>query len=160
MKHLPHICVLAALVVLWPETAVAQWIRVSTSAASDSLKGTPVMISIIQDGAIVKQFEEWINAAESFQVEPGIYDVRLEGEGLVTLVKRGVTASEGHTVNVIGGPLRAGEGVQVVEYATGGFTREELAERLMRLEAGLARVEEVLQSTTQALEQLELRSGG
>jgi hypothetical protein len=108
------------------------------------------MISVIQDGAIVTQTEVWVGNDEGIWLDPGVYDVRLEGEGVVTLVKRGVTITAVQQ-RLIGGPLRPGEGLHIVEYATGGFTREELAERLMRLEAAMTRVQEALEELTEAV---------
>jgi hypothetical protein len=127
-------------------SAQTSWITVRVRAESEALHGTPVMISIIRDGAIVQQTEEWVNAEESFVLDPGLYDVRLEAPGVVTMVKRGITVTLGNTTTVVGGPLEAGKGLTIIEYATGGFTREELAERLTRLERAMRSVEEAVDS--------------
>ena len=44
----------------------------------------------------------------------------------------------GDRTDMIAGPMRAGQGVKIVEYATGGLSREEMAARLQRLEAAIA----------------------
>jgi hypothetical protein len=147
------VLLLAAGFALWhPRPVSGQSLTVQVRAASgEALEGTPVMISVIQDGVIVTQTEVWVGNNGSFWPDPGVYDVRLEGEGVVTLVKRGVTITA-EQQTLIGGPLRAGEGLHIVEYATGGFTREELAERLMRLEAAMTSVQEAVEALTEALQ--------
>lgn len=108
-----------------------------TAAMKDqaALKETPVLISMILNGEVVHQKETKVGFDPNFHVEPGLYDVRLEGDGLVTVVKRGIHAFEGKRTDIIGGPLQTGKGVHIVEYATGGLSREEVAARLAKLEA-------------------------
>jgi hypothetical protein len=67
----------------------------------------------------------------------GTYDVRVEGDGIVTEVKRGVTLAgpKNMTLNFV---VRPGQGVHVVEYATGGLAREEVAQKIAALEAAVA----------------------
>ena len=111
-----------------------------TAAAKDqaALKETPVLISLILNGEVVHQKETRVGFGPSFHVEPGVYDVRLEGDGLVTVVKRGIRGFDGKRTEIIGGPLQAGKGIHIVEYATGGLSREEVAERLAKLDAEVA----------------------
>jgi hypothetical protein len=73
----------------------------------------------------------------SDSIRPGVYDVRVEGEGLVTEVKRGVHAFAGQKTEVTF-QVRSGQGVRIVEYATGALPREEIAARLAKLEAQVA----------------------
>ena len=112
-----------------------------TSVAEDSyqaLRQVPVMVSAIRDGQVVKQMELQLNANTGFTLPAGLYDVRVEGDGMQTLVKRGIHVMAGDRTDMIAGPMRAGQGVKIVEYATGGLSREELAARLQKLEAQIA----------------------
>lgn len=125
-----------------PVTAVAQKnlnIRVGLAQASyEALRETPVMVSVIKDGTVFRQQESPINSTVSFTVPVGLYDVRLEGAGMETLVKRGIHVIAGETAQVVGGPMQAGAGVRIVEYATGGLAREEVAARLAKLDGEVA----------------------
>jgi hypothetical protein len=56
-------------------------------------------------------------------------------------MKRGAMVTAGHTTDLIGGPMKAGKGAHVVEYAIGGLPREEVAARLARLEAAVDKLE-------------------
>ena len=69
----------------------------------------------------------------------GQYDVRVEGEGFVTETKRGVqlASRQNLTLQFV---LRPGEGAHVVEFAEGGLAREEVAARIVALEAELAKL--------------------
>lgn len=114
-------------------------VRTSVFDASyQALKELPVMVSVINDGAVVKQREVHFNSSASFALPAGVYDVRLEGDGMQTLVKRGIHVNEGDVTHVVGGPMRAGTGVKTLEFATGGLSREEVAARLAKLETAVA----------------------
>ena len=114
---------------------------VRTSVADDSfdaLRQQPVMVTVIKDGEVMKQTEALLNSNARFSLTPGLYDLRLEGDGMITLVKRGIHVTYGEKTAIIGGPMRAGSGVKTIEYATGGLSREEIAARLTKLEAAVA----------------------
>ena len=114
-------------------------VRTSVEEASyQTLKERPVMVSVIKDGAVVKQREIQFNSNVAFPLPAGLYDVRVEGGGMQTLVKRGIHVNEGERTNMIGGPMRVGTGVKIIEYAAGGLSREEIAARLAKLEAAIA----------------------
>ena len=116
-------------------------LSVRTSAADESyqaIRQTPVMVSAIKEGQVVKQMEIQLNANTAFSLPEGLYDLRVEGDGMQTLVKRGMHVMAGERIDVIAGPMRAGQGVKTIEYATGGLSREELAARLQKLEAAIA----------------------
>lgn len=122
---------------------------VRTSLAEDSyqaLRERPIMVSVIKDGAVVKQKEVQFNSNATFSVPAGLYDVRLEGDGMQTMVKRGIHVNEGERTNIIGGPIRVGTGVKVIEYAVGGLSREEIAARLAKLEAAVAELQKARQA--------------
>ena len=123
-------------------TAAAQTeLAVNVQAAQkehEAVKDHPVMISIVKDGQVVDQKEVKIGFGPNFKVEPGLYDVRLEGDGMVTLVKRGIHVFEGKSTDIVGGPMQAGKGVHIVEFAVGGLAREEVAARLARLDSEVA----------------------
>lgn len=99
------------------------------------------MVSVMKDGKVVKQSEVTINQNISFSLPAGQYDLRVEGERMQTLVKKGILVNEDDVTRVTGGPINAGAGVRIVEYATGGLSREEIAARIERLEAALAALE-------------------
>lgn len=103
------------------------------------------MVSVIKDGAVAKQKEVHVNSSASFTLPAGLYDVRLEGDGMQTLVKRGIHVNEGDRTNIIGGPMRVGAGVKTIEYAPGGLSREEVAARLAKLEAAVADLQKARQ---------------
>jgi hypothetical protein len=118
-------------------------IYASILVSDDALAGRPVMASFIRDGAIFFQEETLTTEAPNVasvgsQDSPvGTYDVRVEGDGIVTEVKRGVTLAgpKNMTLNFV---VRPGQGVHVVEYATGGLAREEVAQKIAALEAAVA----------------------
>ena len=112
----------------------------STDDSSKGLKGV-VMISVLRDGAVVKQTEAGVSSLPpNFTLPVGVYDVRVEGDGVVTMIKRGVHVTPDDSTKVIA-PMRLGQGVRAVEYATGGLAREEVAARLAKLEAAVAQLQ-------------------
>ena len=82
-----------------------------------------------------------MNSTARFSLPAGPFDVRLEGDGTETVVKRGIHVQAEEETTVIGGPMRAGTGVRIVEYAIGGLSREEIAARLANLEAAMAELQ-------------------
>jgi hypothetical protein len=127
-------------------------ISVATTTDEDALKHRPVMVSILADGNVVQQEEIHLTSGAAFHKLPvGTYDVRVEGDGLVTLVKRGIQVRDDQSTNVIGGPMTPGRGVKTIEYATGGLSREELASQLKDLAARLDRIEAALNKLQPAL---------
>jgi hypothetical protein len=124
-----------------PASAQERTLSVRVNVASESAKvlaERPVMVSVIKDGQLIKQSEIQLNSSAYFALPGGIYDIRVEGEGMQTLVKRGILVKNGEEMWAIGGPMRAGTGVKVIEYATTGLSREEIAARLAKLEAAVA----------------------
>jgi hypothetical protein len=139
----PALALVTAIAAAVPALAQDTGIDVRVGAAQASyqaLSETPIMVSLIKDGAIGQQQETEINSNVHFAVPPGTYDVRLEGDGAITLTKRGVTVTASHVTSLQGGPMKAGKGVRIVEYATGGLAREEVAARLARLDAAVDRL--------------------
>ncbi len=119
----------------------------SIKVADNGLEDTPVMISATRpEGAMVDQAETLLVAAPHLAVTPleplaeGVYDVRVEGDGIVTEVKRGVHVFAGRDTH-LSFVVRPGSGVHVVEYAVAGLSREEVAMRLARLDAEVKRLE-------------------
>jgi hypothetical protein len=98
------------------------------------------MVSAIRDGNIIEQEEVPLSEGRelgSDNMRPGVYDVRVEGEGIVTEIKRGIHVFNGQRTEIVF-DVRPGKGVHIVEYATGGLSREEVAARLAKLEAEVA----------------------
>jgi hypothetical protein len=115
-------------------------IRVFLSVNQQALSGRPAMVSAIRDGRIVQQSEANLTTGMEFNtdsIKPGVYDIRVEGDGLVTEVKRGIHAFGGQTTEITF-QVKSGQGVHIVEYAVGGLPREEVAARLARLESQVA----------------------
>lgn len=119
------------------------------------LAPTPAMVSFIQDGEIVAQHEVLLETSgygtgattNSGYIPTGLYDVRIEGEGVTTEVKRGVRnyprSQPALHLNFL---VRAGQGLHMVEYATGGLAREEVAARLSRLETIVERNPDLMET--------------
>lgn len=105
------------------------------------------MISCIRDGEVVFQTEgDWGSGPHctiggSTDIPVGAYDVRVEGDGLLTQVRRGVLVTA-QNVNNLYVVMEQGEGVRTIEYATGALAREEVAARLRALEAAQAEMRE------------------
>jgi|SRR6266852_7932991 len=124
--------------------AVAQpgRLNVSVKSLDAALKDHTFMVSAIGNGAIVRQYEVLLNSRGDANtilndLPPGSYDVRVEGEGAITEVKRGVQVFPGKDGSLTA-VLRPGKGVHIVEYAIGGLAREEVAARLAKLDAEVA----------------------
>jgi hypothetical protein len=116
-------------------------IQVNFAAAAAAIRQQPVMVSVLQDGSVIVQTETVVPASRSFTgLRIGTYDVRVEGAGIVTEVKRSVQVTTGHRLE-LDFALRSGQGARVTEYATGGLSREEVATRLQRLEATVAELQ-------------------
>jgi hypothetical protein len=126
-------------------------LNVAVKVTDDSLKGRPVMVSAIGGGKVITQYEVLLVEASGFahkildSLPPGQYDVRVEGDGVVTEVKRGVQVFPGRDGSLIA-VVRPGQGAHVVEYATGGLAREEVAARIAKLEAAVADLQKAHQA--------------
>jgi len=148
----PALALLAAIVAAAPAAPAAAQdtgidVRVGAASASyQALNETAFMVSVIKDGVIAQQQETENNSNVHFTLAPGTYDVRIEGDGAITLTKRGVMVTAGHVTSLVGGPMRAGKGVRIVEYATGGLAREEVAARLARLDAEVGSLDKEVDS--------------
>jgi hypothetical protein len=124
-----------------PEQPGEMYCRFSVSEANRVLQGRPVMVSAIRDGQVVEQQETQFNGDRSLStLQPGLYDARAEGDGMVTEVKRGVHVFPGRRIDLFF-EMRPGKGAHVVEYATGGLSREEVAARLAKLEAAVTQLQ-------------------
>ena len=106
--------------------------------ADAAVRGRPVMVSVLRNGTVIQQSETVLPSAKSVDgLALGAYDVRVEGDGLVTEVKRGVQVNAQNRLE-LHFVMRPGQGVHIVEYATGGLAREEVAARLARLDSVVA----------------------
>ena len=104
-----------------------------------------VMVSIIQGTGVVDQSETVIPSGHRFNVPEGTYDVRAEGDGLVTQVKKGVHVVAGRTLN-LEFIMKPGTGAVVTEYAAAVLSREEIEARLKKLESQTAELQKALQA--------------
>jgi hypothetical protein len=107
--------------------------------ADESIKGRPVMVSAIRDGEVVEQQEMQLprDGRIGNNLTEGVYDIRVEGDGVVTEVKKGVHVFAGRELN-LSHAMHAGKGAHIIEYATGGLSREEVAARLAKLDEQVA----------------------
>jgi hypothetical protein len=118
---------------------------VVTQTPDAALKDHPAMISAIRNGSIVRQYEivVWPGAQVSKMLDDlaeGTYDVRIEGDGMVTEEKHGVHVFAGKD-GALMFVMHSGKGAHMVEYATGGLSREEVAARLAKLESAVAQLQ-------------------
>jgi len=120
----------------------------------------PFMISCIREGEVVFQTEEanvgggpYCTIGGSRDIPVGVYDVRVEGDGMLTQVKRGVLVTA-QNQNTLTFTMELGEGVHTVEYSTGGLAREEVAARLRGLEAGRTAADDRLTAVEQQVADL------
>jgi hypothetical protein len=101
-----------------------------------------VMVSCIRAGNVFDANETdgyWHACRFEGGLPPGTYEVRVEGEGVVTEMKRGILVTSGNRMHVTF-DMKAGKGVHIVEYATGPLPREEITSRLSAVEAALAKL--------------------
>lgn len=90
--------------------------RADTSS-SKSLPTRVVMVSVLKDGAVVKQKETGMSDVPvNFTLPVGIYDVRVEGDEVTTVFKRGVHVTQGDSTNVLP-QMRLGQGICECKYS-------------------------------------------
>jgi hypothetical protein len=154
---------LAITAVSLPTVAQAQEsgsVSIKINSGEGAQIGYPVMVSCIKDGAVFYQSEAQIgyNAycrlGGETQLPVGTYDVRAEGGELVTEAKRGILVTAGNDTGLTF-IMKSGEGIHVVEYATGGLAREEVAVRLRDLEAKRAEQESLIAELEARIKELE-----
>ena len=105
-----------------------------------SIRGRSALVSLVLDGKVVKQTEEDVSGpGNTFDDVPaGAYEIRVEGAGLRTLVKRNLTAVSGeeHRLQL---DMVPGPGTTVIQYAgAGSMTQDEIAARFAKAEAEIA----------------------
>ncbi len=84
--------------------------------SSKSIRSRIVMISILKDGSVLKQKEIGISdIPASWRLPVGVYDVRVEGDGVMTVSKSGIhiTPKESTDLQV---PMRPGQGMCECKY--------------------------------------------
>lgn len=98
-------------------------------------KGT-YMITVLEAGKTVFQTEtpprfwppenKYVSAnAHPYKIPPGVYDFRVEGEGVVTVTKRGIQVVSGsRNGRYVYFDLQPGKGVKVIEYSAEGSPKE------------------------------------
>lgn len=123
------------------QNATGGSLYVNANGADAAIEGHQVMVSVLRDGALVKQSEISVGGFPYSSLLPvGSYDVRAEGDGIVTLEKRGIHVTPGDITSVRM-VLRAGQGVHIVEYAAGALSREQIASSIRSLEARVSKLE-------------------
>lgn len=126
---------------------------VNVLAPDKSVKDRPFTASAVCDGRIVFQQDGSLDSPpnkDSVSLDKlplGMCDFRVECEGMLTEVKRGVQVFERD--RIVEMVLKPGEGVHIVELAVGGLAREEVAARLRALEEGLEKLKEKVNSLPQ-----------
>ncbi len=130
----------------WAQDAKPGRVGVYILAPDGALAGRPAMVSAIYDGNVVDQQEILLSEAPNKawvaleKLAPALHDVRVEGEGFITEVKRGIHIFPGRdtTLQFV---VKPGQGVHIVEYAVGGLAREEVAARLGKLESAVGKLQ-------------------
>jgi hypothetical protein len=103
------------------------------NAAQQKMAGRAVMVSLLRDGKVVVQREVQIQEGEpafpvnvTFEkVKAGRYDLRIEGEGVETVVKKGLHVAAKRELKIFA-DLLAGKGTRVIEYGKDGDLAAEL----------------------------------
>src|SRR5262245_33896541 len=105
----------------------------------DDLKGTPVMATAVtSNGKIAAQQE---GSGFDIRLRPlpvGTYEVRLQGQGIETVVKSGIAVLQDRNTSIVG-EIKRGQGLRVIEYST--LSLNELQSRLEKLEKSVADLE-------------------
>ena len=84
---------------------------------SSTLRTRVVMVSVLKDGAVVKQKETGMSDVPvNFTLPVGAFDVRVEGDGVTTVIKRGIHVTAGDSTNVLPS-MRSGAGVCDCKYS-------------------------------------------
>ena len=84
---------------------------------SDSLSTRVVMVSVLKDGAVVKQKETGMSDVPvNFTLPVGVYDVRVEGDQVTAVTKRGIHVTVGEATNLLPA-MRSGPGVCDCKYS-------------------------------------------
>ena len=82
-----------------------------------SLRTRVVMVSVLKDGRVMKQKETGISDVPvNFDLPVGVYDVRVEGDSVITVVKSGIHVTAGDSTNVLPA-MRAGAGICECKYS-------------------------------------------
>jgi hypothetical protein len=136
--------ILAAL--LGPPESHAQDTGTLGASFSGERVGIVAMMSCIKDGEVFYQTEVTTGYGGDChfrgdqQLPVGVYDVRAEGDGIITEVKRGILVTAGNRTR-LSFNFEPGEGLHIVEYSVGGLAREEVAARLSAVETSALRCE-------------------
>jgi hypothetical protein len=86
-------------------------------SSEKSISTRIVMVSVLRDGRVVKQKEVGMsNLPLNFTLPVGVYDVRVEGDGLTTLLKKGIHVTAGDSTNVLPA-MKSGPGVCECRYS-------------------------------------------
>lgn len=89
--------------------------RADTSSKTISTR--VVMVSVLKDGAVVKQKEVGMSDVPlNFTLPVGVYDVRVEGDEVTTVIKRGVHVTPSDSTNLLPS-MRSGQGVCECKYS-------------------------------------------
>ncbi len=84
---------------------------------SKSLPTRVVMVSILKDGAVIKQKELGMSdVPANFTLPVGVYDVRVEGDEVTAVTKRGIHVTPDDLTNVLPA-IRSGQGVCDCKYS-------------------------------------------
>lgn len=82
-----------------------------------SLRTRVVMVSVLRDGSVLKQKETGMSDVPvNFDLPVGVYDVRVEGDAVTTVIKRGIHVTAGDSTNVLPA-MRSGTGVCDCKYS-------------------------------------------
>lgn len=112
-------------------------LRVIPKARSEAAKQNLVLITVSANGRVFRQTEH--RADGDWEYFPGVpigpVEIRVEGEGFQTQVKRGIHITNERTFITF--DLSPGTGTKVTEYAPAAISREEIQGLLARLETAV-----------------------
>jgi hypothetical protein len=90
--------------------------QADSADTSATLRTRVVMVSVMKDEKVLKQKETGMSDVPvNFDLPVGVYDVRVEGAGVTTVIKRGIHVTAGDSTNVLPA-MRSGAGVCDCKY--------------------------------------------
>jgi hypothetical protein len=162
-------CVIGAVVMFSPRAGFTQtqpergYLYVCLSGPGSlpyPLDNQVVRISVLQEGELRQQVEARVQYPRFTACTPpsggtspiglylpvGMYEVRVDGPGAITEIKRGIPVLPSSTSPGSGVlfDLRPGDGTRVVEYEASSFSRDEITGRLNELNERLQKLEDII----------------
>jgi hypothetical protein len=124
-----------------PQGQLTVYTSFLTTADEKKLAGRPVMITVRSGKKAIKQSEVAGGEVKILSdILVGTYEVWAEGEGMETIIKRGIAVTDRGNTD-LRFAMNVGKGARVIEYGPVGPPPVRLVELLERLEAALKKLE-------------------